>query len=117
MTNNPACFIFFAGYLSHYVFFLCLLSKIYFSVFLAFRSCASAKSEILLSIYHLSRSLDDHFSDLFELIFLINAFFVFRILSLFSYSFISVYVIKHISSWLKPGDVLLFLSFYSLLVL
>ncbi len=32
MTNNPARFLFFAGYLSYYVFFLCLLSKTYFSV-------------------------------------------------------------------------------------
>ena len=62
MTNNPARSIFFAGYLSYYVFSLCFLSKTYFSVFVSIRSYVSAKVEILLWIYHLSRSLDVNFS-------------------------------------------------------
>ena len=74
MTNNPARSIFFAGYLSYYVFSLCFLSKTYFSVFVSIKSYVSAKVEILLWIYHLSRSLDVNFFDLFVKIFLNDAF-------------------------------------------
>ena len=117
MTNNPARSIFFAGYLSYYVFSLCFLSKTYLSFFVSIRSYVSAKVEILLWIYPLSRSLDINFSFCLQKIFLDDASSVFRILYFFSFFFISPYMIKHITLWLKPDNVLLFLPFCSLLIL